>query len=951
MKNFMNYICLFLMILGINVSANAATITPNPTSKNIQIEGTEASGTFTIDVTTVGLTNKYGAYLYANLDTYTDYDTYDFNCYFGTKGNYVLNTQNGVLTFSYEILQEGEYSPTLTLYGYESGSYEYVSIDVPITINVTAPQPQVVLTNYQTYCPRTVTFNLNGLQGEAPAPILTKKNLTITAPSDPVTPEGITFLGWYNGDTKWNFESDLVTEDMQLSAKCQSALVISGNVHLTSGKDVQVYTTPATNNMITVSWFGKDVAEATKIRFSYYLNGQKVTDDTQSPFRVCNADNYNMVSGNIDNAGENFEQTFAVSYKPTAYNQLDNYTIRVEAVNDAGKQVYRSADLAVYGRSLPEQFVIAIKKDNQWYAVPNVLATSSSATAEQQPAALEIDVNDSNNPTYAKTSDNATNALYKSAGRQTAGEHRGAIRLQSVVNNNYITATTSNNTYFYMKSGNDQNQQFYLNSTDCNVYKVTLDPAEYTDNTPNRWMSINGSKIGWYTTQACNVYFLPVKAITEKIEVNDEQTVSLSEYEVDETTTVIVHAGGIFNADKVATIGTLQIEKTGDKSGQVFETEPLTTNNAYFDVTLNAAPRTWYDFAVPFKVNRNSISLANGAAMPEYDIIQYNGETRATNGANKSAWEYVDEGDLNPGTFYMIMFASNVETIRFTKNDDAVLNNAGEVVVADVYESSNPLDANWNGIANNTLQYVNLGFTEDDNANIKAQVYNPGDKNYTTYNQDEVTFVVGAPFFVQVAIADKVAWETTPINDILRAPSNATESVGEFTLELIANGVTYDRLFVSASEDATDSYQIGHDLAKMGVSTTVAQMWINNYNTKLCANEAVLINGQATYQMEVFVPEAGEYKIAITSAPENATLYLTIDGQVVWNLSESAYVANLTKGTHSEFGLLLIAEKRTTPTNINGLKGNNKAQKIFKDYNIYILRDAQMYNTQGVKVQ
>ena len=418
-----------------------------------------------------------------------------------------------------------------------------------------------------------------------------------------------------------------------------------------------------------------------------------------------------------------------------------------------------------------------------------------------------------------------------------------------------------------------------------------------------------------------------------------------------------IEAGGVVDAhtypDAALIVNNLYLQSADHKSGQflVDNNDIDIEGNAYFDLTLNAAPRTWYDFAVPFKVNRNSISLANGGAMPEYDIMQYNGATRATNSANKSAWEYVDEGDLNLGTFYMIMFASNVETIRFTKNDGAVLNNAEEVVEVNEYESSNPLDANWNGIANNTLQYVNLGFIEEDNANIKAQVYHPGDKNYTTYKQDEVTFVVGAPFFVQVAKEDFVYWNTTQINDILRAPSNITESVGEFTLELIANGVTYDRLFVSASEDATDSYQVGHDLAKMGVSTTVAQMWINNYNTKLCANEAVLINGQATYQMEVFVPEAGEYKIAITSAPENATLYLTIDGQVAWNLSESAYVANLTKGTHNEFGLLLIANERTTPTNLNGLNGNIKAQKIFKDYNIYILRDAQMYNTQGVKVQ
>ncbi len=957
MKNFMNYICLFLMVIGINVSVNAATfnVTPNPIVINAELVEGVAEGEINVTYNIIGgmLLSDY----YYGWATPTGEGDNKDDIILDITGldNYALSpTGNGSFKIIYETYYEGTYTATLNLNVYISESWEMDEINVPITINVSAPQPSVVLTNYQTYCPRTVSFDLNGLQGDAPADIVTKKNLTITDPGAPVTPVGTDFLGWYNldNDQKWNFETDVVTEDMLLYAKCQSALTISGDVHLTSGKDVQVYTTPATNNMITVSWFGKDEPLATKIRFSYYLNDVKV-EPTNSPFRVCYADNYNMVSSNINNEGDNFEQTFGVRYEPTAYNQLDNYTIRVEAVNDAGTQVYRSADLAVYGRSLPEQFVIAIKKDNQWYAVPNVLATSSSATAEQQPAALEIDVNDSNNPTYAKTSDNATNALYKSAGRQTAGEHRGAIRLQSVANNNYITATATDNTYFYMKSGNDQNQQFYLTSTDCNKYKVTLDPALYENNAPTRWMSINGSKIGWYTTQACDVYFLPV--ITERIEVADEETKNLSDYGVNENTTVIVHAGGILNANKQATVGTLQIEKVDGKSGQVFETATLTANNAYFDVTLNAQGMKWYDIAVPFTVDRlQGLSLPDGNKIPLNDVLVYDGEARATNGANGSAWQYQDNGDLNPGVGYDIMFATNVTTVRFTKKAEAQLNNEedGSIIVEEFEsQTGSDMDANWNYIANNTLRYVNLGFEKTDNSGVLAQTYNPENDSYIAYAQDKATYLVGTPFFVQVVVEDFVYWNFTPIHDVLRAPAMTMNRVDRFTLEMSANGEITDRLFVSADENARNEYQIGKDVAKMGVSTTVAQMWINNYNTKLCANEAILSNGQATYQLGVFVPKDGEYTIAITSAPENATLYLTIDGQVVWNLSESAYVANLTKGTHSEFGLLLIAEKRTTPTNINGLKGNNKAQKIFKDYNIYILRDAQMYNTQGVKVQ
>lgn len=817
----------------------------------------------------------------------------------------------------------------------------------------------LAVTNYQTYCPRTVTFDLNGLLGEAPADIVTKKNLTITDPGDPVTPVGTDFLGWYNldNDQKWNFETDVVTEDMLLYAKCQSALTISGNVHLTSGKDVQVYTTPATNNMITVSWFGKDEPLATKIRFSYYLNGVKVEKDADSPFRVCYAENYNMVSSNINNEGDNFEQTFAVSYKPTAYNQLDNYTIRVEAVNNTGTETYRTADLAVYGRSLPEQFVMVIKKttdDKGWYAIPNELASTSDAKAEDMPMPLLVEVNDNTNPTFVKPSENASKALYSTEARYISGNNRGGIRLKSVANDKFMTATKTNHNSFYMPDENsDDNQPFYLTSSDFGAYKVTLNPALYANNIPDRWISMYAGKIAWYNTQTCDVYFLPV--ITESIEIADEQTKNLSNYGVNENTTIIVHAGGTLNADKVATIGTLQIERKDGKSGQVFETATLTANNAYFDLTLNAQGMKWYDIAVPFTVDRlQGLSLPDGNKIPLNDVLVYDGEARATNGANGSAWQYQDNGDLNPGVGYDIMFASNVTTVRFTKKAEAQLNNEedGSIIVEEFEsQTGSDMDANWNYIANNTLHYVNLGFDDSQNSIVIAQTYNPEDDNYTAYTQDEATYLVGTPFFVQVAAADKVVWNTTEVYDVLRAPAMTMNRVDRFTLEMSANGEMTDRLFVSADENARDEYQIGKDVAKMGVSSTIAQMWINNYNTKLCANEAVLTNGQATYQLGVFIPKDGEYTIAITSAPENATLYLTIDGQVVWNLSESAYVANLTKGTHNEFGLLLIANEKVTPTNINGLKGNNKAQKIFKDYNIYILRNAQMYNTQGVKVQ
>lgn len=47
----------------------------------------------------------------------------------------------------------------------------------------------------------------------------------------------------------------------------------------------------------------------------------------------------------------------------------------------------------------------------------------------------------------------------------------------------------------------------------------------------------------------------------------------------------------------------------------------------------------------------------------------------------------------------------------------------------------------------------------------------------------------------------------------------------------------------------------------------------------------------------------------------------------------------------------VIGNPSGTPTNLNGLNGNGKAQKALIDGHIYILRDNKMYNAQGIKIQ
>ena len=67
----------------------------------------------------------------------------------------------------------------------------------------------------------TVTFNLNGAAGTAPAAVTADEGSKITKPADPAR-EGYTFKGWFKeaaGTTEWVFGTDTVTANTTLYAK------------------------------------------------------------------------------------------------------------------------------------------------------------------------------------------------------------------------------------------------------------------------------------------------------------------------------------------------------------------------------------------------------------------------------------------------------------------------------------------------------------------------------------------------------------------------------------------------------------------------------------------------------------------------------------------------------------------------------------------------------------
>ena len=163
-----------------------------------------------------------------------------------------------------------------------------------------------------------------------------------------------------------------------------------------------------------------------------------------------------------------------------------------------------------------------------------------------------------------------------------------------------------------------------------------------------------------------------------------------------------------------------------------------------------------------------------------------------------------------------------------------------------------------------------------------------------------------------------------------------------------------DRLFIKTTDSREDHYTIGQDLAKVGVSSLVPQMWINRYDEKLCVNTAELINETAEYPLGISVPAAGDYTISNLQSPisnDDYTLYLTMNGEAIWNLSDDAYTLTLDKGTTNAYGLRVSAPKISTAIDEAVVDADGQTRKMLIDNHVFIIRGDKVYTIDGQLVK
>lgn len=322
---------------------------------------------------------------------------------------------------------------------------------------------------------------------------------TLTVPAYTVTVSAIVY-----GDLVAWCEPNVTVSD----GFCLTSYYIEGAASATNC----VYTTSAAGNLLTIN--STDLGGVDRIEFSYLDGDDNAVTLTSSSFRLCNdgSVNYNVAdpgtattSWTVSGLSNTCDLNYSVRYKPTAYNQMDNYKLKM-VLKKGGSDVRKTIIRELNGRSLPEEFVIASKaNDGLWYALPNTLKGTQAEQGAITPIRITVD-EPSGTPTKATYA--PTTTIYKGRAKYAAA-NRSSMALTST-GSNYLQTSTSVSQMWLSSSGDADDVDWYMKSSDRSVYTMAMDPV----NSPSKKMGINGGNMGYYATPTSpseKIYLLPVE--------------------------------------------------------------------------------------------------------------------------------------------------------------------------------------------------------------------------------------------------------------------------------------------------------------------------------------------------------------------------------------------------------------------------------------------------------
>lgn len=234
--------------------------------------------------------------------------------------------------------------------------------------------------------------------------------------------------------------------------------------------------------------------------------------------KTSSANALSLVTNEGSNTANGWTGSLGVVYKPAAHNTTETATLTVEVYRYNGEAVYASTTYTLYGRSLPENFVIAVndgtKDDGHWYAIPAdmIAPWGSNCTGLGTYKPYPITVNNNTNPT-AVSGDAPARAIYTAAARTgNVNTNPQTMSYKSVAlassGNYYLYGSSSSETTIQNASNAEsERQKWFLDVIDWANKKYNM----RTDGNSNL-LSYYISNVGVYSASGKkpDIYLLPV---------------------------------------------------------------------------------------------------------------------------------------------------------------------------------------------------------------------------------------------------------------------------------------------------------------------------------------------------------------------------------------------------------------------------------------------------------
>lgn len=437
-----------------------------------------------------------------------------------------------------------------------------------------------------------------------------------------------------------------------------------------------------------------------------------------------------------------------------------------------------------------------------------------------------------------------------------------------------------------------------------------------------------------------NVYFYKEvhQEVTESLEITENY--AYTSLTITEDGKVTISNGATLTVKDFVIQSTMGAGESGQLLGATLDNFDL-IGDAYIDITLgkDAAADQWHAFTVPFPVNAlNGIYKTDGTKLRnevDYAIMDYHGDIRAN---GKYGWKKY-RGDLVPGTFYIMTVNGDIKTFRFKKTDGSSVVAANNKDLVAHNGSGTDTDKGWNGVGNPTLAYGSVAQA--------VQVLNPETYTYEAHEANATNFTVGTPFFIQAASNGNMTMAVADASKPSYAP--ARQQTTEVKAKVYLSNDNYtDRLYITATDDATATYEIGKDLVKMTMTNTpsVPQLFARAYNTDLCMIHTPLSNNEAMVALNLYAPAAGEYTLS-AEAQNGETIYLLKDNAIIWNLTASEYTIDLSQGNTEVYGVIIKRAPQVETGVENGATIQTLPSKVILQGNLYIFHNGQVYDATG----